>query len=87
MRRIILAALISTAGILPAAARDRFTGDLTEIQINAIKMTTIARYAGTGKICPRFHFNEIASFKVMADAGIKPDKPLGPFGERLEGCQ
>jgi hypothetical protein len=33
MRCLILAALISTACILRAAAGDRFTGDLTELQI------------------------------------------------------
>ncbi|MDB5603460.1 MAG: hypothetical protein JWP25_360 [Bradyrhizobium sp.] len=73
MRRLILAVLISTAGILAAAAGDRFTGDLTDAQINAIKMATIARFAGTKNICPRVHFVEAASFKVMADAGIRPD--------------
>lgn len=65
----IITALAST----PAAAGDPFTGDLTETQILAIKMATIARYGGTNNICPRFHFNEIASFKVMADAGIRPE--------------
>jgi hypothetical protein len=73
MRRLILAVLISTAGILAAAAGDRFTGDLTDAQINAIKMATIARFAGTKNICPRVHFVEDASFKMMADAGIRPD--------------
>jgi len=73
MRCFILAALIFTAGILPAAAGDQFTGDLTETQINAIKMATIARFAGTKNICPRVHFVEAASFKVMVEAGIRPE--------------
>ena len=73
MRRFILAALISTAGTLPAAAGDRLTGDLTESQINVIKMATIARFAGTKNICPRVHFVEAASFKVMVEAGIRPE--------------
>src|ERR1700759_2317686 len=68
MRGFILPALIFTAGILPAAA-----GDLTETQINAIKMATIARFAGTKNICPRVHFVEAASFKVMVEAGIRPE--------------
>jgi hypothetical protein len=68
MRRLILAALISTAGILAAAA-----GDLTDTQISAIKMATIARFAGTKNICPLVHFVEAASFEVMTDAGIGPD--------------
>jgi hypothetical protein len=72
MRRLVLAALISTAGTLPAAAGDRLTGDLTETQINVIKMATIARFAGTN-ICPRVHFVEAASFEVMFEAGIRPD--------------
>jgi len=73
MRRFILAALIFTAGTLPAAAGDRLTGDLTEAQINVIKMATIARFAGTKDICPRVHFVEAASFEVMFEAGIQPD--------------
>jgi len=66
-------ALTTSLGVLPAAAGDQFTGDLTEKQIMAIKMATIARYAGTNNICPRFHFNETASFKVMIDAGVRPE--------------
>ena len=73
MRCFILAALIFTAGILPAPAGDQFTGDLTETKINAIKMATIARFAGTKNICPRVHFVEAASFKVMVEAGIRPE--------------
>jgi hypothetical protein len=77
MRRLILAALISTAGILAAAA-----GDLTDTQISAVKMATIARFAGTKNICPHVHFVEAASFKVMADAGIEPDMLQSPeFGD------
>jgi hypothetical protein len=73
MRRLLLAALISAAGILPAAARDQFTGDLTEKQIMAIKVATIARFAGTHDNCPGVQFSENASFKVMIDAGIRPE--------------
>jgi hypothetical protein len=81
MRCLILAVLISTAGILPAAAGDRLTGDLTELQINAIKMATIAKFAGTKNICPRVHFVEAASFEVMFEAGIRPDMLQSPeFG-------
>jgi hypothetical protein len=77
MRRFILAALISAAGILAAAA-----GDLTDTQISAVKMATIARFAGTKNICPHVHFVEAASFKVMADAGIEPDMLQSPeFGD------
>jgi hypothetical protein len=79
--RLILTALISTAGILHVAAGDRFTGDLTDTQLSAIKMATIARFAGTKNICPYVHFVEAASFKVMADAGIQPDILQSPeFG-------
>jgi hypothetical protein len=73
MRRLILAVLISTAGILAAVAGDQFTGDLTDEQINAIKMATIARFAGTSNNCPGVHFSETASFKVMIDANIRPE--------------
>jgi hypothetical protein len=73
MRRFILAVMISTAGILPAAARDQFTGDLTAKQIMAIKVATIARFAGTHDNCPGVQFNENASFKVMIDAGVRPE--------------
>jgi hypothetical protein len=36
-------------------------------------MATIARFAGTKNLCPHVHFVEAASFKVMVDAGIRPD--------------
>jgi hypothetical protein len=54
MRRLLLAALISAAGILPAAARDQFTGDLTEKQIMAIKVATIAESTNSHQIAARF---------------------------------
>jgi hypothetical protein len=74
MRRLVLAALISTAGLLSTAvARDQLTGDITEEQLNAIMMTTIARFAGSGKTCPRFHVVQEAVFEEMADAGIRPE--------------
>jgi hypothetical protein len=57
-------------------------GDLTDAQISAVKMATIARFAGTKNICPHVHFGEAASFKVMADAGIEPDLLQSPeFGD------
>jgi hypothetical protein len=73
MSRSALAVLISVAGLLPAAAGDPFTGNLTEPQIRAIKLATIARFAGTKNTCPRVHFVEVASFKAMADTGIGAD--------------
>ena len=73
MSRSALAVLISVAGLLPAAAGDPFTGNLTEPQIRAIKLATIARFAGTKNTCPRVHFVEVASFKAMADTGIAAD--------------
>jgi hypothetical protein len=73
VRRFTLAVLISAFGVLPVTASDQFTGNLTEAQITAIKMVTIARFAGTKNICPRFHFVEAASFRAMAGAGIPPE--------------
>lgn len=73
MRRLVLVILISTIGLRSAAvARDPLAGDLTDEQLNAIKMTTIARFAGDGKTCPRFHVVERALFEEMADARITP---------------
>jgi hypothetical protein len=48
------------------------------VQINVIKMATIARFAGTNNICPRVHFVEAASFEVMFEAGIRPDMLQSP---------
>src|SRR5258708_40198398 len=76
MRRIVLAALISTIGLSASAADDTLTGNLTEAQINAIKMTTIARFAGSKNTCPRFrprfHVVERSVFEEMTDGGIPP---------------
>ena len=69
MRSLVLAALLSTVGLAPCAAKDML-GDLTEKQINAIKMTTIARFAGSNNTCPRFHVVERSVFEEMADGGI-----------------
>jgi len=71
MHLIVLAALIST-GLSTAAAADPLTGHLTETQLNAIKMTTIARFAGSKNTCPRFHVVESAVFEEMRDGGISP---------------
>ncbi|SRR5258708_20114756 len=74
MRLIVLAALILTAGLLSlAAARDQLTGEINEEQLNAIKMTTIARFAGSGKTCPRFHVVDKAVFAEMAEARMPPE--------------
>lgn len=70
MRRAVLAALILTTGLSASAAGDPLTGNLTETQINAIKMTTIAMFAGSKDICPRFHFVQRFVFEEMVHAGI-----------------
>ena len=67
MRRMVLAVLISTIGLSASAADDPLTGSLTETQVNAIKMTTIAMFAGSKNTCPRFHVVERSLFEELAD--------------------
>jgi hypothetical protein len=72
MRRIILAALISTIGLSTAAAGDPFTGDLTEGQLHAINVVTIANLAGTDDACPRFHVMKNALFAELIEGKVSP---------------
>jgi hypothetical protein len=73
MRRIVLAALFSTAiSTGDAADDDPLTGKLTKDQIEAITTTTIARVAGSDNRCPRFHVIERALFQEFRDANISP---------------
>src|ERR1700688_232931 len=73
MRRLALAALLLTVGLAPCAAKDVLLGDLTEKQINAIRMTTIARFAGSDDTCPRYHVIMSAVFEEMREADIPPE--------------
>jgi hypothetical protein len=70
---VVLAASLLTVGLSTGAVADPPTGDLTENQLNAIKMTTIARFAGSKNTCPRFHVEERAVFEEMAEGGIPPE--------------
>jgi len=73
MRKIVLAAmLLSTIVATGAAAEDPLTGNLTENQIKSITMVTVARAAGTGNRCPRFHVIERALFEELHDADVTP---------------
>jgi hypothetical protein len=73
MRRFVLAALLSTMGFAPCAAKDVLLGDLTEDQMNAIGMTSIARIAGSNDTCPRYHVIMNAVFEEMREAKIPPE--------------
>jgi hypothetical protein len=56
--------------ISPCAAKDPLYGDMTETQIKAVQMTSLATYAGSHDNCPRFHVVERAVFEEWRDAQI-----------------
>jgi hypothetical protein len=72
IKMILAAALFSPVISVCAAADDPLTGSLTKGQIEAITMTTVARVAGSGNRCPRFHVIERALFQELHDADIPP---------------
>ncbi len=73
MRVLGLALCAALTLAASAAAGDPLTGNLTETQLNAIKMTAIARFAGSRNTCPRFHVVQSEVFAEMADARIPPE--------------
>jgi hypothetical protein len=77
MKRLIVLATLMCLGCHPARAGDHLLyGDLTDAQINTVKMTSIARYAGTHNVCPRYHIIENAVFAEWVDAKI-PKEMVG----------
>jgi hypothetical protein len=73
MRLIILAALVLISH--PAFAADPITGAITEDQLKVISMTSMARIAGDGHNCPRFHAIQRAVFEEWREAKISVEMP------------
>jgi hypothetical protein len=71
MRSILTAAFLAIASTA-AYANDPFAGDLTEPQLNAITMVTVAVFAGSHNTCPRFHVIERATLEELRDGGVTP---------------
>jgi hypothetical protein len=74
MRRlIILAALLCLAA--QTLAQQSEHGDMTDAQVKAIQMTSLAMLAGRHGNCPSFHVIESALSEEWHDANISMDTP------------
>jgi hypothetical protein len=73
-RPIILAALICLAA-KPTHAQPSEYGDMTDAQVKAIQMTSLAMLAGSHGNCPNFHVIATALSEEWYEAHVFVDRP------------
>jgi hypothetical protein len=75
MKRLSILAALTCLAVLSAHAQQSEYGDLTEVQIKAIQMTSLATLAGSHGNCPSFHVIETALSEEWYAARIFVDRP------------
>jgi hypothetical protein len=75
MKRLSILAALTCLAVPSAHAQQSEYGDMTEVQIKAIQMTSLATLAGSHGNCPSFHVIATALSEEWYAARIFVDRP------------
>jgi hypothetical protein len=75
MKRLIILATLLCLATKPTQAQQSEYGDMTDAQVKAIQMTSLAMLAGSHGNCASFHVIENALSEEWHDANISMDAP------------
>ena len=75
MKRLSILAVLTCLAVQSTHAQQSEYGDMTDVQVKAIQMTSLATLAGSHGNCPSFHVIETALSEEWYAARIFVDRP------------
>jgi hypothetical protein len=75
MKRLSILAALTCLAVQSTHAQQSEYGDMTDVQVKAIQMTSLATLAGSHGNCPSFHVIETALSEEWYAAHIFVDRP------------